>query len=93
MDEILMLANISETTKQLERYGEAQGVEQADLVEDALLHHLQALRELPAESIIHPRIELSDGSFSAVMERLEHPRPATQALLDLMSGNPIDEDR
>jgi uncharacterized protein (DUF1778 family) len=94
MDESLMPANISETTKQqLERYAEAHGVEQAELVEDALLHHLQALRELPAEIIIRPRVELSEESFAAVMDRLEHPRPATQALLDLMSGNSSDEDR
>jgi uncharacterized protein (DUF1778 family) len=94
MDEILISASISETTKQqLERYAEVQGVEQSVLVEDALLHHLQALRELPAEILIRPRLELSEESFTAVMDRLEHPRPATQTLLDLVSVDLIDEDR
>jgi uncharacterized protein (DUF1778 family) len=93
MEPIQISAHISEATKQeLERYAETHGVEQADLVEEALLHHLQALRELPAEFIIRPRIELSEESFHAVLDRIENPRRPTQAMLDLMSGNPIDDD-
>jgi hypothetical protein len=44
-------AYISEATKQeVERYANAHGVKKGHLVEEALLHHLQALRELPADA-------------------------------------------
>ena len=33
----------------VERYTEARGVKKGHLIEEALLHHLQALRELPAD--------------------------------------------
>ncbi len=56
-------------------------------------HISEATKQQRAEIIIRPRIELSAESFAAVMDRLEHPRPATQALLDLMSGNLIEEGR
>ena len=46
-------AHISQETKQLiERYADAHGVKRGALVEQALLHHLPALRELPADFII-----------------------------------------
>ena len=50
-------AIISSSTKEMvERYTEARGVKKEHLIEEALLHHLQALRELPADIIIPPRI-------------------------------------
>jgi len=64
MAEIQISAYISETTKeQVEHYAEAHGVKKGHLVEEALLHHLQALRELPADIMIPPRIVLSRASF------------------------------
>jgi hypothetical protein len=49
MAETQISAYISETTKeQVERYAQAHGVKKGHLVEEALLHHLQALRDLMA---------------------------------------------
>jgi hypothetical protein len=83
-------AFISDTTKELvERYVEAHGVKKGHLLEEALLHHLQALRDLPADLIIPPRLVLSRDSFERVVEMVEHPRKPTQAMRDLMAGKKI----
>ncbi|HSK01342.1 MAG TPA: hypothetical protein VK932_08880 [Kofleriaceae bacterium] len=44
------------TKKQLDRYAKAHGLKKSHLVEQALLHHLQALRELPADIEIPPHL-------------------------------------
>lgn len=80
-------AHISEATKeQVERYAGAHGVKKGALVEQALLHHLQALRELPADIIIPPRLELSDNSFAKVAELAATPRKPTKAMRALIGG-------
>lgn len=80
-------AHISEETKeQVERYTDAHGLKKGALVEQALRHHLQALRELPADIIIPPRLELSEASFAAVTGLVAKPRKPTKALRGLMSG-------
>lgn len=80
-------AHISEETKELvERYSDAHGVKKGALVEQALLHHLQALRELPADIIIPPRLELSESSFTQVAELTAKPRKPTKALRGVMAG-------
>jgi hypothetical protein len=80
-------AFISDTTKDLvERYVEAHGVKKGHLVEEALLHHLQALRDLPADLIVPPRLIVSQESFDRVAELTEKPRKPTQAMRDLMAG-------
>jgi len=84
-------AHISEATKQMvERYAEAHGVKKGHLVETALLHHLQALRELPADIVIPPSITVTARSCDAVEEVVKKPRRSTKALRDLMAGKPID---
>jgi hypothetical protein len=55
------------------------------LVEQALLHHLKALREIPADLIIPPRIEVTEASFAAVTELLIAPRAPTKAMRALMA--------
>jgi hypothetical protein len=80
-------AFISDTTKELvERYVEAHGVKKGHLVEEALLHHLQALRDLPADLIVPPRLLLSREGFDRVADLIEHPRKPTEAMRDLMAG-------
>jgi hypothetical protein len=80
-------AHISEETKErLERYADAHGVKKGALVEQALLHHLQALRELPADLIIPPRLELSESSFAEAAELIAKSRKPTKALRELMTG-------
>ncbi len=86
-------AYVSESTKrQVERYAEAHGVKKGHLVEEALLHHLQALRELPADLVIPPRLTVTSRSFAAVTELVEKPRKPTRALRRLMAGEPVDEE-
>ena len=80
-------AYVSDTTKELvERYVEAHGVKKGRLIEEALLHHLQALRELPADLIIPPRIVVEQETFERVAELAKRPRKPTKALRELMSG-------
>jgi hypothetical protein len=87
MSDTQISAYISEETRELvERYAGAHGVKKGALVEQALLHHLQALRELPADIIIPPRLELTEASFAAIGEVLASPRKPTRAMRDLMSG-------
>ena len=84
-------AFISEATKQqVERYAEAHGVKKGYLVEEALLHHLKALRELPADIVIPPRLTVSAKSFDAVAALVKKPRKPTKALRDLMAGKRVD---
>jgi len=84
-------AFISEATKQqVERYAEAHGVKKGYLVEEALLHHLKALRELPADIVIPPRLTVSAKSFDAVAALVKKPRKPTRALRDLMAGKRVD---
>ena len=93
MAETQISAYISESTKQrVERYAEAHGVKKGYLVEEALLHHLQALHELPADIVIPPRLIVTAKSFEKVAELVETPRQPTAALRDLMSGKAVDGD-
>jgi hypothetical protein len=78
-------ALISGTTRDLlEKHVRATGVKKGHLVEQALLHHLQALEQLPAEFIIHPRIVVSRKSFAEIAKEVESAEPTT-ALRELMS--------
>ena len=90
MSDIQISAFISEHTKDLlEQYAEAHGVKKGYLVEVALLHHLQALRELPSDIVIPPRITVSGPLFEQVTALIEKPRRPTKAMRDLMAGKPV----
>ena len=74
-------AFISDSTKDaLEQYAEAHGLKKAFLIEEALLHHLQALRELPLDVIISARLVVSRDSGQAMLERVTRPRRPTKAM-------------
>jgi hypothetical protein len=91
MSETQISAYISASTKQqVERYAEAHGMKKGHLVEQALLHHLQALHELPADIVIPPRLTVTRRSFEQVAALVEEPRKPTKALRDLMAGKPVD---
>ena len=84
-------AYISRTTKmEFERYAEAHGVKKSHLVEEALLHHLQALRELPADLVIPPRLTLTPRSYATVSSLVKKPRKPSKALKALLAGEPVD---
>jgi hypothetical protein len=77
-------ALISETTRDLlEKHVRAKGLKKGYLVEQALLHHMQALDELPAEFVIHPRIVLSQKSGEGLLKQMATAKP-TPALRKLM---------
>lgn len=77
-------ALVSLTTRELlERHVRATGVKKGHLVEQALRHHLQALQELPADIIVHPKLVITRKSGEAVLKQVEKGKP-TQALRDLM---------
>ena len=70
-------ALVSQSTKQLlERHVRATGVKKGHLVEQALLHHLQALHELPADIVIHPRLAVTRKSGEAILKQIEKGKPA-----------------
>jgi hypothetical protein len=87
-------AFISESTKELvERYVKAHGVKKGYLIEQALLHHLKALAEIPADVVIPPRVVLTPESFSKVTEAIRKPRKPTAAMQELMAGKSIKSRR
>lgn len=69
--------------EQMERYVRAHGVTKAHLLESALLHHLQALRELPADVVIPPRITVTARSLEQIASLMENPAPPTEEMLAL----------
>jgi len=77
-------AQISEVTRELlEKHVRQTGVKKSHLIEQALLHHLQALDELPIEYIIHPRIVVSRKAGEEMLRQAEKAEP-TPALRELL---------
>lgn len=77
-------AVVSRTTKELlDRYVRATGVKKGHLIEQALRHHLQALSEVPADVIVHPKLVVTRKSGEKVLKEMERGKP-TRALRDLM---------
>lgn len=85
-DQTQISAYISKTTKSLvEEYTDQHGVKKAHLVEEALLHHIQALRELPADLVIPPRVVVAREVGDAILGKIERPRKPTKAMRDLLA--------
>ena len=81
MPTVQVSAHISRETKaRLERFVRRTGQTRARLIEDALLQHLQALEELPAEAIVPARIILSAPSAQLVREMVRHPPEPTEEM-------------
>ncbi len=77
-------AQISDSTRELmERYVRRAGVKKGHLIEQALLHHLSALEELPAEYIVKPRLVVSRATGADLLGSAKSREP-TPALRDLM---------
>lgn len=73
-----------ETQAQVEAHAKHLHIRKAVLIEQALQYHLQALREIPSELMIPPRLVLNRDSFAQVVDRLERNEPPTHALRILM---------
>ena len=73
----------SETRDRLERYVRARGMKKGFVIEQALLHHLLALSELPQNVVIPLRLIVDRASGERILERLEsreRPNPAIEEL-------------
>jgi hypothetical protein len=80
-------AEISQGTKELlERYSRAHGVKKQFLIESALLHHIQALEELPTGVIIPPRLVVDAASGRTIAELLTKRKKPPSELVELMRG-------
>lgn len=79
-----------DTRTALEEYVEAHGVKKGHLIEMALLHHLQALRELPQDVIIPPRIVVSAQTGEWLLDLMENPPAPTDAMRDLYADRGED---
>ena len=70
--EIQISAFVSPATREaLERHVRASGVKKGHLVEQALRHHLQALQELPADAVVHPKLVVTRKSGEAILRRIQ----------------------
>ena len=77
-------AYISEETKaEIEAYVKRRGVKKAYLIEEALQHHLQALREIPEDLVIPARLVLTREAMSQIAEYIEDQGEPSEALKDL----------
>lgn len=76
-----------ETKALLDQHVKATGIKKGYLIESALRYHLRALRELPADALVPPRLVLTRRSFEDVLRRLRSPGKPTKALRDLMSDD------
>jgi len=77
-------ANISpETRDRLERYVRARGLKKGFVIEQALLHHLQALNELPQDALIPPRLVVPAESGERLWERLATREGPNRAMREL----------
>lgn len=77
-------AIVSQATRDLlEKHIRVTGVRKGYLVEQAIRHHLQALQELSADVIVHPKLVVTRRSGEAILKQMKSGKP-TRALRDLM---------
>jgi predicted DNA-binding protein len=76
----------AETKAEVEAYVKRRGVKKAYLIEEALRHHLQALREIPEDLIIPSRLVLTEKAIAEIADRLKQENEPTEALTTLFGG-------
>ncbi len=80
-------AFISDSTRvRLERLVRARGVTKAHVIEQALLHHLQALDELPEDVILPARIVLDSSEAARLSDLMDNPPPPTETMKRLFNA-------
>ncbi len=93
MKDTQISAYISRDMKdELERLSRKKGLKKGFIIEQALRHHLQAMRELPEDVMIPPALVLSQKAFARLVRRLERPERPTPELRRLMRGEPVSDD-
>lgn len=80
------------TVELLDSMVKARGLKKGYVIENALRQYLVALRELPPEFIIPPRVVVSNESTAVVLESLKKPKPPAEELRKLMKGEPVSDD-
>jgi len=81
-------AHISQESKgQIESYVKRSGVTKAFMIETALQHFLQALREIPEDVVIPARLTVTGPSMEKIATQLESDEPASAELKALMSDD------
>jgi hypothetical protein len=79
-------AYISETTSsELEAYVDARGLKKGYVIEQAIKHHLRALRELPAEVIVPPQVVVDAEVGEQLLTMLKKPPKPTPAMRALFA--------
>jgi antitoxin component of RelBE/YafQ-DinJ toxin-antitoxin module len=78
-------AYISDETKaEAEAFVKKYGITMDRLIEEALQHHLQALREIPSDVVVPSRVVVTAASMKRVAARLASDEPPTRALRGLL---------
>jgi len=87
-------AYISDETKaEVEAFVKRYGITKARLIEEALQHHLQALREIPSDLVVPSRLVVTEDSMKRVAARLASDEQPTPALRELMGNVPSGSAR
>ncbi len=72
-------AHVAEETKErLDRFVRRTGQTRARVIEEALLQHLQALEELPADVLVPARVVLTSESAASVRDAITRPPKPTK---------------
>ncbi|WP_295413170.1 hypothetical protein [uncultured Thiodictyon sp.] len=58
------------------------------VIEQALLHHLQAISEIPEDIVIPPRLVVTAASGERLLERLESQEAPNRAMRELFGEDP-----
>lgn len=78
-------ATISTQTKtSVENYLKKTGLKKSFLIETALLHYLQALKEIPQDVIIPTQIHVNHNTLQQLLSLLDNPPEPSQELKNLM---------
>lgn len=80
-------AHISSETKEwMENYTQNHGLKKSYFIETAILHHLQAMRDIPLDLIIPPKVVISKKSGEQVLQSLEANSEPTSAMRKLFDN-------
>jgi hypothetical protein len=84
--EVQISGYVSAHTKRLvDEYVAVHGLKKGRLLEEALLHHLQALRELPLDVVVPTRVVVSLQGWKKIAARTRRPRRPTAAMRKLFA--------
>jgi len=58
------------------------------VIEQALLHHMEALAELPEEVVIPPRLVVDQATGARILQRIDTGEPPNAAMRELFEDDP-----